>query len=350
MNRISIKALIRALMIGGLLMAGSACTGEDPNYDCYEDTDCSTGQFCESNTCLCKTNDACGEGRYCNTWGVCQPRPPCLGNHDCPDGEICNSADASGGKCIPASQCGSSVHCELNQYCDPQTQTCQPGCRNTGDCQLGHICLNGSCVDGSTGNNCTQCPTTPDPDPSYCDYGEVCTPSGQCLSHALSSSLCQSCSSADLFSQCPNNMLCLLDDAQQGAEYCTPFCNTDLDCPNGYNSCNGIQIAANGQCTNDADCAGDRRCLGSAEGVVSTCSCLTNADCPQTGAMCLGGQCANLGNPCNSNDDCIVQCAMVDYGTSGQVGICETRARACGKGEGMTCTELKTGEADCGDY
>ncbi len=205
-------------------------------------------------------------------------------------------------------------------------------------------------MDGSSGNNCTQCPTSPDPDSTYCDYGEVCTADGQCLSHELSNSLCQSCNSSNIFANCPSNMICLLDDTQQGAEYCTPFCKTSMDCPNGYNRCNTVTVLANGQCTSDADCDGGRICIGSQEGVVAYCSCLTNADCPQTGASCVAGNCLNLGNPCTSNDDCSVQCTMSDLGDRGEVGTCATKAGVCGKGEGVSCNELKSGEADCSDY
>ena len=292
---------------------------------------------------------ACGAGQYCNTWGACQSKPPCLTNRDCEPYEICNSADTTGGKCIPASQCGSSVHCELNQYCDPITQNCQPGCRNTGDCQLGHVCVSNSCVDGAMGNDCTQCPTSPEPDSTYCDYGEICNTRGECVSHAQQSSLCRTCNTASL-NRCPDSMLCLLDNAVLGAEYCAPFCQSNLDCPSGYESCNGLQIAANGQCRTDSDCAGARQCLGSAEGVVSTCSCLTNNDCPQTRATCVFGSCGNIGNPCSTNADCVVECVLSDNGTGNVVGMCETKAKACGKGEGMTCNELKNDQADCHNY
>ena len=335
-----------------LLLLALGCSPQDPSVECVSDAECRIGQTCEQNSCVCKTDDACAEGQYCNNWGSCQARPPCLGNQDCAPSEICNSADPTGGKCIPASRCGSSVHCDLNQYCDPITESCQPGCRNTGDCQLGHVCVAGSCVDGSTGNDCTQCPTSPDPDSSYCDYGEICNTRGQCTPHALQNSLCQTCRNAALGGiSCPNAMLCLLDDAELGAQYCAPFCRSDLDCPNGYGSCNGLQLTSEGgQCTSDADCAGARRCLGSAEGVVSTCSCLTTNDCDQRGATCFLGACQNIGNPCTSNADCAIQCTMIDNGSGTPVGICETQAKACGKGEGMTCDKLDNEQADCHNY
>ena len=333
-----------------LLLLTLACTPAPSDAQCTSDSQCSTGLICEANSCICRTDDACGNGQYCNAWGACQNRPPCLGNQDCGEFEICNSADPTGGKCIPSSQCGSSVHCDINYYCDPSYGNCQPGCRTTGDCQLGHICTNGQCEDGMVADDCTQCPTSPEPDSSYCDYGEICNTRGQCVPHAQANALCQLCSSRDMFNRCPASMLCLLDDAVQNAEYCAPFCRSDLDCPNGYGSCNGLQIAANGQCRSDSDCGGARQCLGSSEGVVSTCSCLNNNDCPQTGAQCVMGQCANIGNPCSSNADCVVQCKMIERGDGNMVGICETKARACGKGEGFTCDDLADDPADCTNY
>ena len=204
------------------------------------------------------------------------------------------------------------------------------------------------CIDGSDGNDCKSCPTNPDPDSSYCDYGEVCSSAGECIRHSLFNSLCQSCTNSSLMS-CPAGMLCLLDNAEQGASYCTALCETDLDCPNGYGGCGGIQMVPNGgTCTNDNDCSGDRRCLGSAEGVLSYCSCLTNSDCPQD--VCLAGRCMNLGNACSSNADCSVQCTMIERRDGTQIGTCETKAKACGKSEGMTCTELKTGDAPCDQF
>ena len=68
------------------------------------------------------------------------------------------------------------------------------------------------------------------------------------------------------------------------------------------------------------------------------------------GANCLFGTCANIQNPCTTDADCVIQCTMSDNGTGDSVGVCETKAKACGKGEGMTCNELETQQADCHDY
>ena len=82
----------------------------------------------------------------------------------------------------------------------------------------------------------------------------------------------------------------------------------------------------------------------------STCSCLTTSDCNQSRATCFLGSCQNIGNPCTSNADCAIQCTMIDNGSGTPVGICETQAKACGKGEGMTCDQLENEAADCHNY
>ena len=98
------------------------------------------------------------------TTSGCQPRPPCLGNQDCDEGEICNSADATGRNVHPRRLiCGSTVHCGFNEYCNPTTGACEEGCRNVGDCRLGYVCQNNSCVPG----DCSTCPTSPTVDATY---------------------------------------------------------------------------------------------------------------------------------------------------------------------------------------
>ena len=108
-------------LLSGVLLALSlfGCSAAEPTGDCIEDADCGPGLFCtEQNTCACTTDDLCelalGEGYFCNNFGSCQVRPPCLGNQDCEEGEICNAAN--GGQCISADSCGSTVHCDFNEF------------------------------------------------------------------------------------------------------------------------------------------------------------------------------------------------------------------------------------------
>ena len=142
------------LVLGAAAIALAACASEGSTVGCENDDECPNGQSCEDGVCKCDTSDQCAVGEYCNSFRACQERPACVGNQDCDDGFICNSADRTGGKCIPELQCGTSVHCELNNFCrieqGNETGICTPGCRNTGDCQLGHVCIAGTCSPGSS--------------------------------------------------------------------------------------------------------------------------------------------------------------------------------------------------------
>ena len=142
-----------------LALLGAACSTATPIEGCASDTDCDNGQFCDAGTCKCRTDDMCGTGEYCNTYGNCQVRPACLGNVDCAAGFICNSASPTGGECIARGLCGHSVHCEINQWCqlNGDTGVCIPGCRQTGDCQLGNVCIAGRCEIAATATDCTTC-------------------------------------------------------------------------------------------------------------------------------------------------------------------------------------------------
>lgn len=358
MKRFSSASLMALSFLFAALML-TACTNNSGigGGECESQSDCPTGLECNTSkgVCECATDDQCvtafGDDYQCNTFKLCQPRPPCLGNKDCAEDEICNANDPSGGRCIPATSCGSTVHCDFNYYCDRSTETCQPGCQNSGDCQLGSVCINGQCSDG----NCSTCPVSPDPDPSYCDYGETCSLSGTCTPHPGQSVLCQSCGT--LPGECGGNAICLIDDEVAGgaANYCAPTCRTDLDCPSGYGDCGGVQIVdPNQACTTDAQCGAGKFCLGSSEGQNAYCSCATDADCPAD--FCLpdffgggGSTCAGTGFSCTTDADCGSSCTEVAQTSDGQpIKICETNIGACGKEAGVSCQDL-LGDAICND-
>ena len=369
MKNLSILAF---LLVGMLALIGCQATGSGVE-GCATDTECPAGQICDTATasCKCTTDDACelalGAGYECNDFGACQPRPPCLGNQDCAEDEICNSADATGGICIPVGSCGSTVHCDFNEYCNPTTGECEDGCRNVGDCQLGYVCQDNACVPG----NCSTCPTSPEVDATYCDYGEVCTEAGACVPHAVQSSLCQTCGQT---SQCGMDTICLLDDmSNAGGAYCAPTCDADADCPNGYPGCGGVQTVAQTGCVTDADCNADglttRRCISTPEGDLTFCSCAINTDCSSAAGLCTfgicatdfitsctvdsdclctNGTCANVpGIRCNTGSDCETSCVMQELNDGSELGTCETNWKVCGKEQGVTCTELKNGLAEC---
>ena len=366
-NLFHIFSLAALLCIPGLTQLSGCSTGQNSDQEgCSEDADCPGRLICEQAACVCTTDDTCENGFYCNNWGSCQPKPPCLSNADCDDGEICNTSALSGGTCIPRENCASDVHCDFNEYCDLVTSTCQSGCQDEGDCQLGHLCQDGQCVAGE----CSLCPTSPEPNSEYCEFGDVCTVSGSCSPHEAKNSLCSDCT---LSGSCGDGMICLLDDLQAGANYCAPTCETEADCPNGYRGCGGVQLVTQTGCSSDSDCTNGGQCVFSAEGDLSFCTCVADNDCvpdltglcligtcisdfttpcsQDSDCLCTNGECANLpGFPCTSGADCMSSCQQVDNGQGGTLGICETNIRTCGKGEGMSCSELTSGDAPCQEF
>ena len=91
-------------------LAAGANSGGVGGGECESQSDCPTGLECntEKGVCECSTDDQCitafGDDYQCNTFKLCQPRPPCLGNKDCAEDEICNANDPSGGRCIPTNE------------------------------------------------------------------------------------------------------------------------------------------------------------------------------------------------------------------------------------------------------
>ncbi len=375
MSRMSIfpkASLAFCLLLLGALSPITACAPADAGATgCEQDSDCSFGQQCEVSgnlgVCQCSTDDQCAVGEYCNNFNACQIRPSCLGNQDCNDGtngqprEICNSADANGGACIPEAQCGSSVHCEINNYCKitpPATiGECEPGCRTTGDCQLGDICLAGQCATGG----CDICPANPNPDASYCDYGDTCTREVDgfaCQEHTLKGGLCSRCDFEPDGRQCDIGLACIIDNDDANENYCTATCNIVSDCPNGYDSCGSLQFVGP-DCGSDSDCAlYGGGCLRGDESSRGNCSYGDSSYCPQL--ICQNNECGveqfsfetfqnefyGYGLPCGGTADC----ATVFSPFSGRTdGFCETQIQVCGKSAGSTCGDLSPGAAICND-
>ncbi|MBI5509083.1 MAG: hypothetical protein HY903_10040 [Deltaproteobacteria bacterium] len=342
--------------------AGSTvgCSDTKTERDCTADSECKAGLFCQAGACRCRTDDSCDPGNYCNPYGSCQPRPACLGNQDCHDGEICNSADVSGGSCIPADKCGSGVHCELNNYCakapgsDPNAPgTCAPGCRSTGDCQLGRVCAAGQCVAGGTAADCSICPASPTPDPSYCDYGEQCSAQGQCVAAPFEAQLCVDCTASNT---CSGDLICLIDPDTNNTSYCAPSCRIDTDCPAGYTGCGGLSLVF-AECRSAADCRNGGECLGRSESNRGFCECLSNDECDPFAGICqidplFGGGACGL-SYCNASQaaSCAqygagVQCAdQKQYLCDGvfgpghcQLGQCSQPSDCALFGPTVTCT------------
>jgi hypothetical protein len=376
---------------------------------CGDDSDCGGALFCEAGICKCQDDGGCSEGERCNSFQLCQDAGPCTANRDCPAGTLCDSA-AHPARCIPEATCGSGAQCPFDQYCAVGAASapgvCTPGCKSTGDCRLGSVCRQGQCVAGG----CSQCPTDPAPDSSYCPYGETCTAMGSCEASPVARELCQNCTDTNLCSN--RDLACIVDPESCScidgrcyptgapcgssaecrncqASYCAETCRDGSDCSNGYDECGKLIIPC-GICGPGNPCANGGECLQTSESEVGLCSCNGASDCaPPTGVcdtlfetclwgcasdvdcavfgarcnsawgvcdiacsrddhcLCANGHCYGTGLPCSSGADCSLNYVQGDLGGGRTYGLCETTVGVCGKEPGVTCEELRTEAADC---
>ncbi len=241
-------------------LSGIACDDGNP---------CLTGDTCDDGECVGVVAVDCDDGNTC-TANSCNPATGCvttpLSGGECNDGNACTSGDVCaagvcGGQivtcndsnpctqdlCAPASGClhppiqGPGV-CSDNNPCT-QTDKCQQGvCVGSNPllCDDDNICTNDSC-NLQTG----QCDYSANSAP--CDDGDPCTNDDQCSAKA-----CLGGSQV----VCNDNNQCT-DDS------CTPMvgctftdngtcqCESDDQCADDNNLCNGSPICVNNVCITD---------------------------------------------------------------------------------------------------
>jgi hypothetical protein len=267
---------------------------------------------------VCRSDEACPEGTFCNAGGVCQKTTGCRDNGDCQDeGRFC---DLVSGECLERTRCGFDVHCPPGTVCDAASRQCVNGCRDVGDCPLYQVCDRtgrapgelGACVAGVCGDD-TFCPFGQECSGRMCvpaQSGDHCAPCGQGRSCGEPSSFCLVNSAHD-----PN------DPSTGDPNFCGVECTTDPDvCPSGY-ECGGVVLLTQDQCTSDAECGGGGRQCAIGEGDLrGFCTCVADADCrfERIPPSCQRS-CSGLGVvPCEQNSDCLSnRCVGTCAGTSG---------------------------------
>jgi hypothetical protein len=188
--------------------------GPDGRCRCTEDAACPGGLLCDgpSGLCTCTRDDQCADGSFCNAAGFCQSLADCRDNGDCPSDRFC---DVEARTCRPRGQCTADHHCEFGRICDTRTGLCIAGCRQTADCPLTSICLDGQCQFG----RCEQsldCPLT-----SFCAPGTaLCGPPDD--------RYCRPCEAGCLDGPCLVSIV-----EAQGFTFCGVPCASDVDCPGG---------------------------------------------------------------------------------------------------------------------
>jgi len=241
------------LFIASILLAASACSGNTVALDnCTSDDQCTLpGTRCDaaSKRCVCKTSEACENGFFCNTSGVCQLQTGCVENADCASepGTFC---DLQTGICLPGpaiqatNACGLATHCAPGFVC--RGVACAPGCFDDGDCALGDACIDGSC--DSRENVCSV--------DEFCGYRERCV-NNECKTDRRGP-YCRGCSQPTALNPTPCDdarNFCLVNSLESGgfAQFCGVDCALGQPCPNGY-QCNGVVILTRDTCFNTATC------------------------------------------------------------------------------------------------
>jgi len=214
--------------------------GADPNSHtpCVSNADCGGGQICTTIGCCpgchsdadCASDSTCvvGSPNFCAPKGMMSggstPKPmtstpptsivsnpnsfgptPCLGDSDCPSGELC-TAGLCQVQCTPGS-CASGQSCIAGRcYIGGATACGDAGqvlCSNNAQCGTGRACINGSCHAACTSS-------------SSCGLGEACT-GGYCASAAPAVAQCTFDTDCGTAFRCINAT-------------CHPLCGSDSQC------------------------------------------------------------------------------------------------------------------------
>ena len=159
-------------------------------------------------------------------------------------GAICESSVACGEfeACIDKRcrevECRSSLHCELENYCDLNTFTCEPGCATPDDCPIGercdvqtNQCLTRTCFDTQLhcdfGERCDLqrgiCFPDPEPHCKECRSDATCGPNGFCAASPRGTTgVCFLECQPESFDPCPAGMQCSATGEDQFL--CVGFC------------------------------------------------------------------------------------------------------------------------------
>lgn len=339
---------------------------------CASETDCPSGQACNTTTGMCSTscgdfdqticnggccdgnsgtcvggaaNDNCGnDGNFCNVCGdntptcsagqctdACSASAPCGATFCCNngtcvdiDGAHCGvatgggtcmscSADNNGHACRASGVCGcfGAGDCPSGMACDTVNHVCTSSCNSTHPCNGGccSAASNGTCQAGTAGNNC-----------------------------GSTGGLCANCANASTGKVC---------EAVTGGGKCG--CNGNGDCP-GTATCNLGTHTCTTACSAAMPCNGGC-CAIMAGQTTGTCVAGTaNNACGSTGGVCSG---CSGGTPTCNGSSCTDVCGSPGNGSCGSgnccsAGHCVTGNVASACGNSGTCA-VCTGSTPAGD-
>ncbi|HEY0839646.1 MAG TPA: hypothetical protein VGD74_05625 [Vulgatibacter sp.] len=296
--------------------------------------------------CVCTDDAACLEKEHCEKRpggdGRCHPNRTCDWNSDCPQGQFCDTETHFCRK----EGCVVDRQCQLGHVCNQGTGQCVPGCRTSGDCSVpGDACLcmgtNGEKVPcaclGETEEDRLKCQMgacTSDTceDDSFCKWKQFCKAPlpGETLPRCVDAGepYCDDCriqpGSTNYRCGETGANYCLQDTTTSSGSFCGADCYEGQECPNGF-TCRDVRVVMQtNACASDADCKPNAQSK----------SCEEDEDC-RNGEQCVSGRCASK---CGSAEagvrgycGCVVDadCATQDC----VAGECEITGRRCATNE-----------------
>ena len=352
---------------------------------CTEDSHCTTGQTCESNTCVtkCTQDSDCSDTQACNsTSGNCEDvtcdSVTCVDNASCAVANHVASCSCNTNYYANPDANTACVACLEDSHC-PNGGTCtnnQCSCSADSDCIDTQSCVNGQCTDVSCDSvTCgvnAQCQVSNHATSCVCDSGFYANPDAetecaQCLQtyHCATGQICQA-------NQCVST--CSLDSECADTESCENGQCTSLSCDNVTCGTNAQCAIANNAaackcdtgfypnpdaatgcvaCTEDSHCSNGQTCTN------NQCSCSADSDCTDT-QTCANGTCQEVtcdNTSCGSNAQCVVsnhaaacQCDTDYYPNPDAATGCAVCTQDSHCSNGQTCTNNQcscSGDSDC---
>lgn len=367
-------------IVDGDCLSGEICDRDEGRCQvqpevCQDDGDCpqdyicpGPGERCRFRPSTCDTAEQCGAGFDCMD-GICVRLAECTDDLECPAGEICLNPP---GECIPDAVTGCEGGCPDGTVCEDDACVPVDPCDR---CPAGRECIDGRCLPP---DDC-DCPAG-----TFCDTDEACvecTADGHCGADAhcdveartcVPSARRRICGPCGPGGECGGALTC----ADIGIDFCTRSCERGERCPRGFfcdgsvcvpeDFCAGFDCDRDGdcesgvctagvceplqRCTEDADCAADRRCEAG-RCVFRGAPCESGFDCPR-GDVCVAGHCAPSATEAVCGD------CEPGAGECGPQGYCaDTGGRfqcvtLCGEGtcgEGFFCEPVWRGASACFD-
>jgi hypothetical protein len=150
----------RDCVYAGLCDYGHCSTG----YACTDDASCAgtgSGQYCRHDVCHppCHGDLDCHQGELCSAAGTCEyarTSTACAHSCECPTGQIC-----SAGACVapPADGAACSAQTDCAQAQDCVDAHCRAPCSASTSCSAGETCAGGHCQPDTACSTDCECPS-----------------------------------------------------------------------------------------------------------------------------------------------------------------------------------------------